>query len=144
MGLRGPKPVSPLKRAWKWVHCTDTCWLWFGCKAYNGYGWIGVSNDKHIHVHRLFYTSYIGPIPKGLEIDHICRRRNCVNPDHLRAVTHAENMKNLKLLCAHGHEYSYTKKTERAYERICRTCNNRRQRQYKRRQHEQRATSQQS
>jgi hypothetical protein len=67
------------------------CWLWCGSTDTSGYGKILVRR-KLIPAHRLAYEYYVGPIPAGLEIDHLCRVRHCVNPDHLEAVTHRENL----------------------------------------------------
>ena len=62
------------------------CWEWDACLNDAGYGLKG-----HHRAHRLMYEKHKGPIPEGLQIDHICRNRKCINPDHLEAVTHAEN-----------------------------------------------------
>lgn len=78
------------------VTTNGDCHLWGGSLQKNGYGYTTWPKDgggwKHVRVHRLFYEAFVGPIPDGLEIDHTCKVRNCVNPDHLRAVTHQENL----------------------------------------------------
>ena len=68
------------------------CWVWTGTRQRNGYGSFGVKG-RTLRAHRWSYEFYVGPIPAGLQIDHLCRVRNCVNPEHLEPVTHAENMR---------------------------------------------------
>jgi hypothetical protein len=70
------------------IEFTETCWLWQRSRTQNGYGLFSV-HGKRCLAHRWLYEQTIGPIPEGLEIDHLCRVRHCVNPDHLEAVTHA-------------------------------------------------------
>lgn len=67
------------------------CWIWLGAPTSEGYGVIRVGNKKQDYAHRVSYNLFVGPIPQGLEIDHKCRIRCCVNPAHLEAVTHREN-----------------------------------------------------
>jgi len=76
---------------------TETCWLWHGYKRCNGYGALKVdaAKNKLEYVHRVAYKIWKGPIPEDLEICHNCDVRNCVNPDHLRIDTHANNMKDI-------------------------------------------------
>lgn len=82
------------------------CWLWQLSKNDRGYG-IGGYNSRGEHAHRLVYELFVGQIPDGLELDHLCRVRHCVNPDHLEVVTHVENMRRSPLLnpthCRQGH-----------------------------------------
>lgn len=70
---------------------TDDCWLWEGSQIYSGYGNVCWSEFDTPFVHRIAYMLWVGPIPDGLEIDHLCSVRNCIRPDHLEAVSRAEN-----------------------------------------------------
>ena len=71
---------------------TETgCWIWVaGCTG-SGYGAAYVG-EKQVRAHRAFYEHAKGPIPPGLDLDHLCRVRTCVNPDHLRACTRRDNL----------------------------------------------------
>ncbi len=69
------------------------CWRWTGYISPAGYGQIGQGNGKGIFlVHRASWLVFRGPIPEGMELDHLCRVRHCINPDHLEPVTRQENM----------------------------------------------------
>ena len=72
------------------------CWLWTGAHNGNGYPVISIARNgkggKNAYAYRLSYEWAKGPIPPDKEIDHLCRIRWCVNPDHLEAVTHRVNM----------------------------------------------------
>lgn len=71
------------------------CLIWTGAKLPSGYGRFWADN-RRIYAHRWAYERAHGSIPDGLEVDHLCWTRDCVNAAHLRAVTHAENMRNLR------------------------------------------------
>lgn len=123
------------------IQKSDDCWEWMAYKDPAGYGRMSY-NGKPIYAHR-FSKSLLEPLIKGLEIDHLCRNRGCVNPDHLEQVTHRVNtfrspihiIANPELnpnrnrdasLCLKGHPYSHT-----SYGKICRVCNRIKQAKYK-------------
>lgn len=66
------------------------CWIWQRSKTAQGYGNITV-NNKQVLAHRFLYEQYKGVVPEGMELDHLCKNKFCINPDHLQPVTHAEN-----------------------------------------------------
>jgi len=111
------------------------CWLWTGLINSSGYGWIKINDIKKYGkhgtyklAHRISYELFKGVIPEGLEIDHLCRVRSCVNPDHLEAVTHVENCYRTprKSHCKQGHPLDEKNTLLANYHgwniRRCKTC----------------------
>lgn len=101
-------------RFWRKVEKTETCWNWRGStNKTSGYGQIQI-NGKAESVHVVSYKLAGGAIPEGMELDHLCRNRKCVNPDHLEPVAHRDNVlrginacaTNAKVThCPRGHPY---------------------------------------
>ena len=133
-----------LSRFWSKVNKTDSCWLWMKEKNNGGYGRFEITRHLNVLSHRFAYTAIVGPIPDGLELDHLCRVRHCVNPAHLEAVTPRENWirgdcpsaKNArKTECRFGHPLSggNLRLPKGRFERKCVTCLRRRDREYQKR-----------
>jgi len=140
------RPVPTRERLLRFISPEPNtgCWLWMGIVSRHGYGTVPFNRagkkTKWRLAHRLAYEEFKKPIPRGLHIDHLCRVRCCVNPDHLEPVTCAENLRRgtvtteaarvvsvanrlAKTHCKRGHKYT----PENVYRtpagtRICRTC----------------------
>jgi hypothetical protein len=119
------------------------CWLWRGGRFENGYAQIRY-DGKTRRAHRVIYEVLVGPIQAGLVLDHLCRVRHCVNPDHLEVVTERENIYRglglaginaAKTHCVNGHEFSpeNTYYSPNAHRRSCRICSRDAQVRYKER-----------
>lgn len=89
-----PARQTPEGRFWDKVDKTETCWNWVGAKNADGYGRFGL-NGKIPMAHRVSYEWANGAIPVGMLIDHTCHNPSCVRPEHLRVVTHKQNMENV-------------------------------------------------
>lgn len=143
MGKRGRKPIDPKVRFWRHVEKHESgCWLWTGGKTRGGYGTFNPTRDKAQVAHRYWYEVAIGPVPRELDLDHLCRVRHCVNPDHLEPVTRSENIRRgilhgpadggaaasrqrAKTHCPRGHEYTLENTyspPSRPTARYCRQC----------------------
>lgn len=114
------KTDSDLTRfAEKYEIQSDGCWMWCAALDAHGYGRFGIRGvtraDWRMRLaHRVSYETYVGPIPEGLDLDHLCRNRACVNPAHLEPVSRSENLRRSPLMgaaalakthCPRGHEY---------------------------------------
>ena len=102
------------------------CWELPGRKPNNG-GYVTVMLDGNkTSFHRKMYELLVGPIPEGLDIDHLCRNRACGNPAHLEAVTRSVNLmrgvNRARTQCIHGHEYTDKNTYIFRGSRLCRKC----------------------
>jgi hypothetical protein len=132
-------------RFWRKVDIAPNgCWLWSGFVDKGGYARLRDDAGKHgevLYAHRFAYELLVGPIPDGRQIDHLCRVRRCVNPQHLEAVTQRENILRGQApsaiafrrgTCRKGHPYDVITASG---SRRCRRCdreNERRRRQERR------------
>lgn len=104
----------------------NDCWIWTGSLHVKGYGHFS-AKGRPIMAHRFAYEYFVGPIPEGMTIDHLCKRNPCVNPAHLEPTTCAENIRRggnaAKTHCKHGHPFDEANTLHRAGGgRGCRTC----------------------
>lgn len=129
------------ERFWAKVVPTGFCWEWSAGLDPAGYGRFGLNRTAAL-AHRVSYEMLVGPIVGGLHVDHLCRNRKCVNPDHMDLVTNEENIRrgfgpnhfhSLKTHCPEGHPYNgYNLKMDHG-KRRCRACRNKVQRESRRR-----------
>lgn len=142
VGNRWTGPEDTMSRFWRNVHKNGPipphypelgpCWLWTGTISSTGYGNFGIKEEgiwKRVNVHRFSYQTFVGLVPIGFELDHLCRVRACVNTNHLEPVTHRENAirgchENIRYhnlgICKRGHEQTVDNK--RKGNRGCREC----------------------
>ena len=107
------------------------CWEWKAHISQAGYGQLKGRGKKVVYAHRAVYEMLVGPIPKGLTIDHLCRNRACVNPNHMEPVTSVENVMRgqgpfavnaRKTHCKRGHEFTGDNTYRSRKGRECRKC----------------------
>ena len=133
-------PEEFVLRFWSQVERTNTCWLWKG-PLHNGYGAVRAWG-RSTTPHRASWEMLVGPIPPALQVDHLCRVRNCVNPMHMELVTGRVNTlrgssvsaKNaIKTHCPQGHVYDRKNAhVDKTNSRHCRACNRDRAREFRR------------
>lgn len=143
-------PKGPIERFWLRVDRDGPvpearpelgpCWIWTGSTTRGGYGqhWNGIKQRK---THAMGYELLVGPIPPGLELDHLCRVRVCCNPQHLEPVTglvnqargHTVIARNLaKVACDNGHGFTPGNTyLDKSGNRNCRTCRTEAMRRYR-------------
>jgi len=119
-------------RFWEKVSAEGPCWEWMAAKMKNGYGVFNLGRGLGTTLaHRFAYEQTVGTIGSGLQLDHLCRNRACVNPDHLEPVSQQENLRrgsgfvgvNLrKKTCPRGHVYDAVYVGRGKSERRCTSC----------------------
>ena len=136
MARPGPAPRPALERLpERYEEDSFGCWRWKGAGS-NGYATFTIGGQKR-SAHRAVYELLVGPIPEGLQLDHLCGVKRCVNPAHLEPVTPRENtmravnapaaINAAKTHCDHGHEFTPENiyvPPKRPNRRYCRTCQN--------------------
>jgi hypothetical protein len=126
-------PLDEMLRRRTVIDQKTGCWNWTGAKMKGGYGAVTFSRNGEKQtklVHRVAYEMRRGPIPDGMTIDHLCRNPGCLNPDHLEAVTMAENIRRgtqgqyqrAKTHCRRGHAYTPENTLIVRGGRNCKTC----------------------
>ncbi len=131
------RAVDPIERFWRQVDKTPTCWLWTGGLTGAGYGGFGAERiaetkrNRFVLAHRFAYELIIGPIPDGLQLDHLCRVPRCVRPSHLEAVTPRTNtlrgigptaVAARRTHCVNGHDFTAENTWHYGGARHCREC----------------------
>lgn len=134
--LAGPEvDAIERRRLLRKIDSTTGCWIWTGSTDHNGYGQVRRNTVLRL-AHRWVYELFVGPVPEGLDLDHLCRVRACCRPDHLEPVTRRVNilrgdiprLNRLRAVnrthCKNGHEFTEENTHVNAEgHRVCRACN---------------------
>lgn len=132
-------PDPRLVRFMSHVDQTLVCWEWLGSQTAGGYGQFTADGRQRV-AHRWLYEFFKGPVPTGLELDHLCRNRACVRVDHLEAVTRRENIRRgvshvarqmAQTECIRGHAFAEYGYVSCQGKRRCRICDGIRDRKYR-------------
>jgi len=135
----GYEPRTTRERFESKVVRADGCWGWTGTHDSGGYAKFSL-NGSMANAHRFGYELYVGPIPVGMEVDHLCRNRGCVNPAHLEPVPKRVNVLRgygipavyaRRDRCSRGHAFDEANTRHHGTARICRACERERSRQRK-------------
>lgn len=126
--------MNTLDRFWSKVDDSagpHGCWPWLAHTSADGYGQFAIGARGRAVAHRFAYEAAVGAIPAGLQLDHLCRQRNCCNPSHLEPVTNRVNvlrgvgptaMNAAKTHCINGHEFTPENTVMNKKGRACRAC----------------------
>jgi HNH endonuclease len=139
-----------MDRFWAYTEKSEGCWRWTGPLHNAGYGMMFTVDRGSVLAHRFAYEALVGPIPEGMQIDHLCHNRDrsctvaadcphrrCVRPDHLQPATHRDNtlrgnsphaQHGRATRCPQGHPYDETNTYVNRGRRSCRTCKRKRNR----------------
>jgi HNH endonuclease len=128
-----PRSSDPVSRFYERIlYAENGCWLWQGKISSSGYALLSIKG-RYVHVHRWAYEHFRGVIPEGLLIDHLCKHRSCVNPEHLQPVTYQENNQRARTHCWQGHPFTAENTLINGSGRMCRICRHERERKYRQR-----------
>lgn len=125
--------LSFVERFTKYIKIVGDCWEWQAHRDKDGYGIFTFKHHHSVKAHRFSYELYKGAIPTDLVIDHLCRNRKCVNPNHLEIVTNKENclrgigpsaINSRKTHCNRGHPFDEENTYYQKNGRLCKMCNN--------------------
>lgn len=104
------------------------CMIWTGSKTIGGYGVVGFRGKRHV-AHKAFWLFLNKTIPDGYDLDHLCRNRACINPEHLEPVTRSTNLRRgfESRGCKNGHEvndenFTIINRKDGSFERRCKIC----------------------
>lgn len=141
-----PKPLIERVLARIVIDEETGCWLWQGALGHNGYGRTAL-RGREFRPHRVTYEHFVGPIPEGLTLDHVCHtndpqcflgndcpHRRCCNPEHVEPVTIGDNIRRgtgRLTHCKNGHPFDAANTIQTAKQRQCRECSRERARQWK-------------